>query len=122
MSQPSPQQAGPFVLATHTSRHTPRCIDCAHYRAKEKCNHPSTAVDIITGEPVMSVYAMRTTHAPVLTADAPVRCGMAGKLFEQAEEKPANPDRIANDLVFGTRTSPRGDGPSDYTALAGVDC
>lgn len=91
MSLVTPQAVGPVVLATHSTRHTPRCIECVHYRAKEKCNHPSTAVDIITGQPVMSVYAMRTTHTPVLTADAPVRCTPAGVLFEANDAPPTEP-------------------------------
>jgi hypothetical protein len=63
----------------HASRLAPHCTDCAHFVPGDKlCNHPSAAVDPVTGRPKESAYFFREAKG-----GGDGVCGLSGRLFER---------------------------------------
>lgn len=79
--------------ADHPSVAAPKCIDCKHHRTRQRqkgwaaadlCGHPIYPRDLITGEPTQICVDVRGAH--LVTAGGLPPCGVAGTLYEVAED------------------------------------
>ena len=82
-------RADRMITNRHRSRQAPACVDCAHFMPARDavrmlhgmCNHPSTALDPVTGEPETGAKSMRGADARRAELFGRGHCGPDGLLF-----------------------------------------
>lgn len=75
-----------MLKPVHTTRTNKFCTDCKYIVGKEfdaLCNHPSTPVYIVNGQPIFPASIMRKGNSDLERMEI-TPCGLAGDLFEPA--------------------------------------
>lgn len=76
------------AYTVHPTRQSRTCSTCRHMRTDAigpnrevaTCNHPATAVSLVTGETAVECWSMRNSAG--VMQEATVICGKLGKLWE----------------------------------------
>lgn len=92
------------AYTVHPTRQSRTCSTCRHMltdaigpnREVATCNHPATAVSLVTGDTTVECWAMR--HSAGVMQEATVICGQLGTLWEPISRHdeattPATPPR-----------------------------